>query len=53
MPEGVLRILWCACFCREVEATCPNPFLVLEGFEDLPRFSNPSLTGLTSLRLER
>ena len=25
--EEDLRILWCACFCREVEVTCPNPFL--------------------------
>jgi hypothetical protein len=42
---GDERILWCACFCGEGVMTCPNPFLVFEGFENLPRFPNPSLTG--------
>ena len=32
-------------FCREVVVTCPNPSLVFEEFENLPRFPNPSLTG--------
>jgi hypothetical protein len=31
------------------EVTCPNPFLVFEGFGNLPRFPNPSLTGPTRL----
>jgi hypothetical protein len=43
--EGDLRNLRYACFCREVGVTCPNPFLVFDGFRNLPGFPNPSLTG--------
>ena len=47
--EGDLRVLWCACFCREVEVTCPNPSLNLRGPGTFPVFRNPLLTGLTSI----
>lgn len=43
--EGDLRILWRACFCLEVEVTCPNPSLGLEGSGDLPRSPDPYLLG--------
>jgi hypothetical protein len=34
-------------FLKCSEVTCPNPSLVFEGFENLPRFPNPPLTGPT------
>jgi hypothetical protein len=32
-------------FLKCSEVTCPNPSLVFEGFENLPRFPNPHLLG--------
>lgn len=50
--EEDLRILWCACFCREGVMTCPNPFLVLRGSRTFPVSRTPHLLVPTKLDAE-
>ncbi len=47
--EGASGVCYCGVLLKCSYGDVPKPFLVLvfEGFVNLPRFPNPSLTGLT------
>jgi hypothetical protein len=51
-PEGVCGFLVCV-YLKCSKVTGPNPLFGFEGFENLPRFSNPPLTGLNLTRSRR